>query len=142
MFTPAQNYLSFVGRALIALLFLPAGVVKITQFTETVGFIAAKSIPLPEVAAGLAIAIDLGLGMMLLTGWQTRWAALGLAIYTAIITVIFHNFWNSDAAQHMQQLQAFFKNFAAVGGLLLAMAFGPGGWSLDARRRSNRGLPA
>ena len=131
----AQNSLSLVGRTLIAILFLPAGFVKISQFTATVGFIATAGVPLPEVAAALAIAFDLGLGLLLLIGWQARWAALGLAIYTTVITFIFHNFWASEAAQVMPQMQAFFKNFAAVGGLLLAIAFGPGGWSVDARRQ-------
>ena len=66
------------------------------------------------------------------------WAALGLAIFTTVITFIFHNFWTFEGAQLVQQQQAFFKNFAAVGGLLLVMAFGPGGWSLDARRHLDR----
>jgi putative oxidoreductase len=138
MFTSAQNPLSFLGRALLAILFIPAGFSKIGGFAGTVGYIASKGVPLPEVAAGLAIAIELGLGLLLLIGWQARWAALGLAIFTAVITFIFHNFWTLEGAQLVQQQQAFFKNFAAVGGLLLVMAFGPGGWSMDARRPLDR----
>ena len=134
MFTSSQNSLSFLGRALLAILFIPAGFAKIGGFAGTVGYIASKGVPLPEVAAASAIAIELGLGILLLIGCQARWAALGLAIFTAVVTFIFHNFWTFEGAQLVQQQQAFFKNFAAVGGLLLVMAFGPGGWSLDARR--------
>lgn len=90
------------------------------------------------VATAAAIAIELGLGLLLLIGWQARWAALGIAIFTVVITFIFHNFWAMEAAQKMMQQQAFFKNIAVVGGLLLVAAFGPGAWSLDGRNEPVR----
>ena len=74
------------------------------------------------------------LGLMLILGWKARLAAAGLAVFVAVITPIFHNFWAMPAAQQMMQQQAFFKNFAIVGGLLVVVAFGAGGWSLDGRR--------
>lgn len=129
-----RNLLSLIGRALIALVFIPAGYSKIGGFAGTAGYIASKGLPLPEVAAALAIAVELGLGLMLLVGLKARWAALGIAIFVAVITPIFHNFWASPAAQQMMQQQAFFKNLAIVGGLLLVVAFGPGGWSVDGDR--------
>ena len=129
-----RNLLSLVGRALIALVFIPAGYSKIGGFAGTAGYIASKGLPLPEVAAALAIAVELGLGLMLLAGLKARWAALGIAIFVAVITPVFHNFWASPAAQQMMQQQAFFKNLAIVGGLLLLVAFGPGGWSVDGNR--------
>jgi len=131
----AQDFLGLLGRALIALLFVPSGWGKIAGFSGVAGYIASKGVPLPEVCAAIAIAAELGLGLMLLVGWQARWAALGLAIFTAVITPIFHNFWAMPEAQVMMQKQAFFKNFAAVGGLLVITAFGPGRWSIDGRRR-------
>jgi putative oxidoreductase len=134
--TPAQDSMALVGRALIALLFIPAGWGKIAGFAGVTGYIASKGIPLPEVCAALAIAAELGLGLLLLVGWQARWAALGLAIFTAVITPIFHNFWAMPEAQVMMQKQAFYKNLAVVGGLLAFAAFGPGGFSLDGRRKA------
>jgi putative oxidoreductase len=132
-FTPTQNALTLAGRALVALLFVPAGWAKIGGFAGISGYIASKGLPLPEVAAAIAIAAELGLGLMLLFGWKARWAAAGLAVFVAVITPIFHNFWAMPAAQQMMQQQAFFKNMAVVGGLLVIAAFGAGGWSLDAR---------
>lgn len=130
-----QNTLSLIGRALIALLFVPAGFSKIAGFAGVAGYIASKGVPLPEVCAAIAIAAELGLGLLVLVGWQTRWAALGLAVFTVVITFIFHNFWALPAAQAMMQQQAFFKNIAVVGGLLALVAWGPGGFSLDARSK-------
>jgi len=130
-----QNALSFVGRALIALLFIPGGISKIGGFAGTVGYIASKGVPFPALCAAIAIAVELGLGLLVLVGFQARWAALGIAIFTFVITFIFHNFWGVPAEQVMQQQQAFFKNIAVVGGLLAIVAWGPGGWSLDGKRR-------
>lgn len=134
MFTSLQNPLSLIGRILIALLFVPAGFAKIAGFAATVGYIASKGVPLPAVAAAAAVGVELGLGLLLLVGFQTRWAALGMAFFTAVITFIFHNFWDAPAAQMVMQQQAFFKNIAIVGGLLTLVAWGAGAWSFDAQR--------
>jgi putative oxidoreductase len=134
--TQTQNAFTLIGRVLIALLFVPAGWGKIAGFAGTVGYIASKGMPLPEVCAALAIAAELGLGLLLLIGWQARWAALGLAVFTFVITFIFHNFWAVPPEQLMMQRMNFFKNMAIVGGLLAFASFGAGGWSLDGRRKS------
>jgi putative oxidoreductase len=129
-----QTSIPMVGRALLALLFIPAGWAKIFAFSGVVGYIASKGVPFPEVAAAIAIAAEFGLGLLLLFGLKARWAALGLAVFVAVITPIFHNFWAAPAAQQMMQQQAFYKNIAVLGGLLVLFAFGPGGWSVDGKR--------
>ena len=136
MFTSLQNPLSLIGRILLALLFVPSGFSKIGGFAGTVGYIASKGVPLPELAAAAAIGVELGLGLLLLIGWQTRWAALGIALFTVVITFIFHNFWAVPAEQVMAQQQNFFKNMAAVGGLLTVAAWGAGAWSVDGNQRA------
>ena len=135
MFALLQNPLSLIGRILLALLFVPSGFSKIGGFAGTVGYIASKGVPLPELAAAAAIGIELGLGLLLLVGWQTRWAALGIALFTVVITFIFHNFWAVPVDQVMAQQQNFFKNMAAVGGLLTVAAWGAGAWSVDGNQR-------
>ena len=127
MFTSLQNPLSLVGRALLALLFIPAGFSKISGFAGAAGYAASKGVPVPEVAIAAAIAVELGLGLLLLVGFQTRWAALGIAFFTFVISFIFHPL--SDPSQ----AQAFFKNMAVVGGLLTVAAWGAGRWSVDAK---------
>ncbi|MDQ3060266.1 MAG: DoxX family protein [Pseudomonadota bacterium] len=134
MFTSLQNPLSLIGRILLAMLFIPAGFGKITGFAATVGYIASKGVPLPELAAAAAIGVELGLGLLLLLGWQTRWAALGIAFFTLVVSFIFHNFWAVPPEQVMQQQQSFFKNLAIVGGLLTVVAWGGGAWSFDGKR--------
>jgi putative oxidoreductase len=134
--TPVQNTFALIGRLLFALIFVPAGWSKIAGFSGVAGYIASKGVPLPEVCAAIAIAAELGLGLLILVGWQTRWAALGLAVFVAVITPIFHNFWAVPEAQMMMQQQAFFKNLAIVGGLLVLSAFGPGAFSIEGRSKA------
>src|SRR5215217_7089327 len=83
--SPAQNAFALIGRALIALLFIPSGWGKIAGFSGVVGYISAKSVPLPEVCAAIAVAAELGLGILLLIGFQTRWVALLMAIFVIVI---------------------------------------------------------
>jgi putative oxidoreductase len=134
--SPLHDTFALIGRILIALLFVPAGWGKLMGFAGTVGYIASKGVPLPQVAAALAIAAELGLGLLLLVGFQARWAALGLAIFTFVISFIFHNYWAVPPEQVMAQQTNFFKNFAITGGLLAFAAFGAGAFSLDGRRRT------
>lgn len=133
MLATLQNPLSLIGRILLALLFVPAGFSKIGGFAGTAGFIASKGVPLPELAAAAAIGVELGLGLLLLVGFQTRWAALGIAFFTAVITFIFHNYWAVPAEQVMMQQLMFFKNIAVIGGLLTVAAWGAGAWSVDGK---------
>lgn len=134
MFTSLQNPLTLVGRLLLALLFLPAGISKIGGFVGTVGYIASKGLPLPTAGAAIAILVEVLGGLALIAGFGTRWAALALAGFTLVATVIFHNFWGMPADQVMVQQLMFFKNIAVVGGLLVLAAHGAGAWSLDAKR--------
>jgi len=129
-----QDTLALVGRVLLAYLFIPAGWGKIAGFAGVAGYIASKGVPLPEVAAALAIAAELGLGLLLLVGWQARWAALGLAVFVAVITPIFHGYWAAPEAQLMMQKQQFDKNLAILGGLLALGALGAGRFSIDGAR--------
>ena len=136
---PAQDFLALIGRALLALVFVPSGWSKLVGFAGTAGYIASKGVPLPEVCAAIAVAAELGLGLALLIGFQTRWAALGLAIFVAVITPIFHAYWAVPEAQVMMQKLNFIKNLGLVGGLSAFAAFGAGRLSLDARRHEPTG---
>lgn len=134
MFNAMQSPLSLIGRLLLAALFLPAGLSKIGGFEGTVGYIAAAGLPMPQLAAVVAIVVEIVAPLALIVGWGTRWAALALALFTLVASFGFHNFWAMPAEQAMVQQQMFFKNIAVVGGLLVLAAFGAGALSMDARR--------
>lgn len=129
-----QTPFSLLARLLMAALFLPAGISKIGGFAGTAGYIGSVGLPLPEVGAALAIAIEVIAPILLIIGFYTRQAALVLAVFTLAATVLFHNYWAMPAEQQFMQSLMFFKNIGVVGGLLAIAAFGAGKLSLDARR--------
>ena len=139
--TPFHNVLTLLGRVLIAALFVPAGLAKIAGFAGTTGYIASVGLPLPQVGAAIAIAVEVGLGLMVLVGWRSRLAALGMAVFTVAAGVLFHNFWAAAADQMQMQQISFLKNLSIAGGLLFIAAFGPGAWSLDARANAGTSAP-
>ncbi len=136
MIASLQNPLALASRLLFAVLFLPAGIGKITGFSGTVGYIDSVGLPMPEVGAALAAAVETLGALALILGLGTRYAALALAFFVAVASFFFHAYWNLPAEQQMMQQLMFFKNVGVTGGLLALAAFGAGGWSLDARRNS------
>ena len=130
-----NRYGPLAGRILIALIFIFAGFGKITGFEGTVGYIASKGLPLPQLAAIGAIIVELGGGIMLVLGWKTRWAAAAILIFTALAALFFHDFWASSPEQAQGQMIHFMKNMAMIGGLLFVVIHGGGPISLDNRKK-------
>jgi putative oxidoreductase len=125
-----------VGRILLSLVFLVAGYRKLMAVAGSAGYLAKLGFPMPDVMVWVAIAIELGAGILLVLGWKTRWAAWLLALFTLIAAFAAHRFWEVDPAQYANQMNHFLKNLAIVGGMMFVAAVGPGALSVDGRRRS------
>lgn len=136
MSTSIQNSLNFVGRLLLVALFLPAGISKLTGFAGTVGYIASVGLPAPTLGAALALIVEIAGSAALLLGFQTRLAALVLAVFTLVASVFFHAYWAAPADQAFVVQLLFFKNIAVIGGLLILAAQGAGAFSLDGRQKA------
>ena len=134
MFENLQKPLSLIGRVLLALLFVPAGISKIGGFAGTVGYIGSVGLPAPTLAALIAIVLKFGVCLSLLVACGTRPASLALPVFTLVASFFFHAYWGAPADQAFVQQLMFFKNIAVVGGLLMLAANGAGSWSLDNRR--------
>jgi len=134
MATSSGGIVPLIGRILLSLVFIIAGVGKIGGFSMEQGFVASKHIPLPAVALAIAMLIELLGGLAILFGLFTRFAAWIVFLYLIPTTLIFHNFWAMQGAAHQDNMLHFEKNVAIMGGLLLLAAFGPGGFSVDAAR--------
>lgn len=118
------------GRLLLAAIFVASGLSKLGDPAGTAAYISSVGLPLPQLAAWGAIAVELLVGIALIIGFQTRLAALVLAAFTIMTAVLFHN----DFADQMQMIM-FMKNIAITGGLLQVAAFGGGPISIDGRKR-------
>lgn len=130
-----KQYGPLLGRILLALIFVLSGFGKIPGFEGTVGYIASKGLPFPQLAAIAAIVVELGGGIALILGWKARWAAAAMFIFTVSAAVIFHGFWGVPADQAQNQMIHFMKNISIAGGLLMVIANGSGPFSLERRAR-------
>jgi len=134
MMTILHRYGPVAGRVLIALIFVMSGFSKLTGFEGTVGYIASKGLPMPQLLAAAAAAIELGGGIALLLGFKARWAAAALFSFTALAALLFHNFWAVPPEQAQNQMIHFMKNLAMMGGLLYVVTYGSGPFSVRPER--------
>ena len=117
--------IELVGRILLGHIFLLAGINKLGEgYAGTAGYMESMGIPgglLPAV-----IALEIVGGLMIILGFQAKWAAFGLAGFTLAAGIIFH----SNFADQMQMI-LFMKNVSIAGGLLLLSTHGAGALSVD-----------
>jgi len=125
----AIRYLPFVGRLLIGVPFVVSGLGKLAAYGPTVGSIASSALPLPAPLAYVgAVAVEIGCGLLIVAGYQTRFGAAVLAIFCLVTAAVFHaNFADPN------QMINFFKNVMMTGGLLQVVAYGAGAISVDNR---------
>lgn len=124
----SQSVLPVIGRVLLATIFVASGIGKLTAPAATIGYIQSVGLPLASVGLIVAIAVELGGGLMLALGIKTRLVALGLAAFSIVTGLVFHN-----AIGDQNQMIHLLKNFAMAGGLLQVAAFGAGAYSVDQR---------
>jgi putative oxidoreductase len=119
-----------VGRILLSIIFIIAGYNKIGSFEETAGYMASKGLPFTEFLLVLTIIIELGGGLLILIGWQARWAAMVIILFLIPVTFIFHPFWAFTGQEMTHHFHSFFKNLAIMGGMVYIMVYGAGPLSL------------
>jgi putative oxidoreductase len=124
--------LPVLGRLLLALIFVRAGIGKLGTLGPTSAEMAEHGIPYSDVLVWGAIAVELGGGLLLMTGLLARWAVLALRLYTLTLALIFHPYWAVPAAAARLQASFFFGHLSMMGGMLYVVAFGAGACSIDA----------
>lgn len=127
-----QGVVSLLGRVLLAAIFLSSAVMShIPKFNDITNMLAAKGIPAPAVANGIAIALMLLGGVSLVLGYKARLGAAMLLVFLVLAAYYFHDFWHYQGNDAEQQMIHFMKNVAMMGAMLVIIANGPGAWSLD-----------
>jgi putative oxidoreductase len=129
-----SDRIAIIARSLIGVPFLITGIGKITAPTAYLAYIASVGLPAPPLCYAIAIAVEIGGGLLLILGLQTRLIAAGLAAFTIVAALVFHTGFADQ-----NQLFHFLKNVVMAGGLLQVAAFGAGRFSLDARRTQAHG---
>ena len=119
--TQFNAVMSLVARVLMAYIFIVAGWGKVTAYQATAAYM--ESMGVPAALLPMTILVELGGGLALLFGFQARFAALGLAVFSLITAFLFHG----SAEDGIN----FMKNLAMTGGLFFLMLHGAGKFSLD-----------
>jgi putative oxidoreductase len=120
-----------VGRIVFAVIFIFSGLEKFMDLAGTAAAIGSKGMPFPQVLAVLTAALELGGGLLIVLGWQTRIVALALALFTLVAAYFFHDFWNMQGAERADNMIHALKNLSIFGGFLMLAAAGAGRYSLD-----------
>ena len=125
---------ALAGRVLLALVFVPAGFLKLGDVAGNMAYTASGGLPGWFVFP--ALALEIGAGLAILVGWQTRLAALGLAAFSIVAGVLYHYIpaQGLEGFDAVLQTLMFQKNLAIAGGLLVLAGLGAGALSLDARQ--------
>ena len=120
-----------LGRLLLAILFIWFGILKAGNFQGTIGEMHAVHAPFPVLAAIIAVICELGGGLLIVIGFQTRIVAIIMAIYTAGTSYFAHQFWLMHGAAVLGNEINFFKNLSIIGAFIILASVGAGRYSAD-----------
>ena len=134
------DYSQAIGRVLVSAVFIVFGYIQFTHIGNYIGNPGIVKVSAltggalsPTVIAYLVAAIDLFGGILILIGYQTRWAAIVLIVFIVLTLVFVHTFWSMEGAAREANQAHFYKNLAIIGALLFLVNSGPGSCSLDHR---------
>ena len=126
-----KNEVLLVARILLVVLFILFGWQKLTGFEGTVAYMGTVGAPVPTLSAIIAVAAELGGGLLILVGWYTRPLALLMAIYTVATALIGHRYWALTGMEQYVAMINFYKNISIAGAFLMLSVTGPGRYSID-----------
>jgi putative oxidoreductase len=124
----ARPYFITLGRVLMSIMFIQAGVSKIFGYAGAQGYMEAHGVA--GMLLPLVILTEVAGGLCILLGLFTRWAAIALAGFCLLAAIFFH--W--QPSDQMQMIN-FMKNITIAGGFLVLAGSGPGALALDDRNR-------
>ena len=124
-----NNILQPIGRLMLALIFILAGIGKIADPAGNMSFMQSAGVP--GLLLWPTIALEILGGLAIAVGFKTRYAAFALAVFSVAAAFIFHR----NFGDQMQMIM-FLKNIAMAGGLLLLATSGATAYSLDSKKKN------
>ena len=95
------------------------------------GYLRALKVPAPEFWAWIGAIVEFVVGVTLILGLGTRYAALLCVLFLIVATALAHRYWEYPPAQMGAQKTNFLKNLAILGGALFLFVSGGGRFSID-----------
>jgi uncharacterized membrane protein YphA (DoxX/SURF4 family) len=119
--TDRREYFQLAGRILLIFLFIGSAFHGEWSFGRV-----------------LVSLIGLAAAIMVIVGFKAKWSAIFLILFLSVFNVLINNFWATQH-NHFQRdflKYDFFQTLSTVGGFLLLVNIGPGGLSLDEKKKA------
>jgi putative oxidoreductase len=126
----AQEAALLLARIGLASLFLFSGCQKLSHLQGAAQWAASQGVPFASLLMPLAGLFEVVSGVMLITGWHARQAAVALAAWIIVLGPLFHRFWDAPAQLWQIEVDDLFHHFVMFGGMIYVAVFGPGSWRL------------
>ncbi len=117
----ARDWLGLFGRLLMSAIFIEGGFGKAMAPATTMATFAKYNLPMVGAAYAVALAVEIGGGILSLVGFRARLVALVLAVW-CFATAMTAHYHPGDTGQMIH----FMKNLCMAGGFLQVVAFGAG----------------
>ncbi|WP_042446615.1 DoxX family protein [Azospirillum sp. B510] len=134
MASAGRDALLLAARVLLGAIFVQSGFGKLLALSGFIAGMESQGVPMATIVAPIGALVEAVGGLAIVLGAWTRLAALLVAAFTVVATLIAHRYWDAAPdAMKMQQIQ-FMKNLAIIGGFLSLVASGGGRFGLDGWR--------
>jgi putative oxidoreductase len=104
---------------------------KLRDYSGTVSQMVQDGLPMPRLAAAVAIFMELPVAFAVAVGAFTRPSAVLMVLYTLGTSLSEHRYWTTTGAAQLASMEAFYKNLSIMGGFLLLYVTGAGKYSID-----------
>jgi putative oxidoreductase len=116
--------LLWIARIVTGGAFAIVGIRNVGNHAMMAELLRSRGVPLPALSAAVGIAMQTGLGMLMITGLWPVVAALGLAVFVVLATAIAHWPFSKTGAERQADITACLGNIVMIGGLLALAAAG------------------
>ncbi len=124
--TAGQDIWLLIARLGLASLFIFSGSEKLFFREGAAKFASGYGVPFAFEVMPLVSLFEIGCGLLIITGWHARKAAMALAVWMTVLNPWFHQFWNVPPQIWQLIVDSFFHHFVMIGGMIYLAVFGPG----------------
>ena len=111
-------------RVVLCLPFWWSGLSKLLDFPAGTAEMAALGLEPAWQFNALTVFVQLGGSLLVILNRRTWLGAGALGVFTALATVLAHQFWTLDGIERVRELNTFLEHLAIIAGLVLVAILG------------------